>query len=54
MYQIVRSSSFKRDMKNYIYNTKVIDRLKEISMCLLSESLIPEYYQDHPLKGKFS
>ncbi|HBB04906.1 TPA: hypothetical protein DCZ39_08790 [Patescibacteria group bacterium] len=53
MFEITKTSSFKRDMKNHIRNTKIIDNLKEISRCLLSQRCLPEHYQDHSLKGGF-
>ncbi len=53
MYQIVRTSQFKRDVKKVIKRNKDIDKLKELIKKLVKGHALPAKYEDHPLKGDY-
>ena len=53
MYQITKTNTFKKCVKNYENNDKVIDRLKEIFADLIQGKSLLGTYKDHPLKGNF-
>jgi len=53
MYEIVRTSQFKRDIKRAIRRNEGTDKLKTLLALLVEGTPLPEKYQDHPLKGDY-
>jgi len=53
MYEIVRTSQFKRDVKKAQRQHKDMEKLKTLIKKLFVEKSLPTKYQDHPLKGNY-
>jgi mRNA interferase YafQ len=53
MYQIVRTSRFKRDVKKALKRHKDIEKLKKVIKKLVKGQTLSEKYQDHPLQGDY-
>jgi mRNA interferase YafQ len=53
MYEIVRTSQFKRDVKKALRRNKDPEKLKTLVKKLVKGQSLPEKYQDHPLKGDY-
>lgn len=53
MYEIVRTSQFKRDVKKALRRNKDPEKLKTLVKKLIKGQSLPEKYQDHPLKGNY-
>ena len=53
MYQIVRTSQFKRDVKKALKRNKDMDKLKELIKKLVQDRILPARYKDHPLRGDY-
>ena len=55
MYEIFRSTRYRKDLKLIAYNKKLVDEIG-IVIALLSENdtPLPKEYSDHPLKGKYA
>jgi len=53
MYEIVRTSQFKRDVKKALRRNKDMDKLKSLIMKLVKGLSLPAKYEDHPLKGDY-
>lgn len=51
MREIVRSTSFKKDVKRAQKRGKDMERLKAVIILLLSDEPLPERLRDHPLRG---
>jgi mRNA interferase YafQ len=49
--EIVRSTTFKKDVKRAEKRGKDMSKLKAVVLLLLDDSLLPERLKDHPLKG---
>jgi mRNA interferase YafQ len=48
-----QTSTFKRSLKKYRHDEKLLLELEKVVALLLNEQNIPEKYRDHELKGKF-
>ena len=53
MYEIFRTSQFKRDVKKALRRGKDPEKLKEVIKLLISGKTLPARYKDHPLKGDY-
>ena len=53
MYEIVRTSQFKRDIKKALRRKKDPDKFKELIKQLVKGRSLAVRYQDHPLKGNY-
>ncbi len=53
MYQIVRTSQFKRDIKKSLRRNSNMDKFKRLIVLLTGTDELPEKYKDHPLKGEY-
>lgn len=53
MYEIVRTSQFKRDVKKALRRNKDTEKLKTLIKKLVKGQSLPAKYQDHPLKGDY-
>jgi len=53
MYQIVRSSTFKKQLKRFQYNYKFLSELSFVIDSLQKWAVLPKKYYDHNLKGNF-
>ena len=53
MYEIVRTSRFKRDVKKALRRNKDPETLKGLIKKLIKGQSLPANYQDHPLKGDY-
>ena len=53
MYEIVRTSQFKRDVKKALRRNKDPEKLKGLIKKLVKGQSLPAKYQDHPLKGDY-
>ncbi len=51
MLRLAYSSRFKKDYKRFQHNSDLLAEIDKVIVLLLSEALIPEKYQGHPLKG---
>jgi len=49
----VRSSQFKRDVKRIQKRGKDMIKLRELLKLLIEQNLLPDSYQDHPLRGNW-
>jgi len=54
MYKIISSSSFKKSLKRYKNNQRLISRIKETLECLKSNNKLPVKYKEHELKGSYA
>jgi mRNA interferase YafQ len=48
-----QTTSFKRSLKKYKHDKKLLRILEEITELLVNEKTIPREYLDHPLSGKY-
>ena len=53
MYEIIRTSQFKRDVKKALRRNKDVDKLKKLIKKLVKGEALDEKYRDHPLKGDY-
>jgi len=53
MFEILRTSQFKRDVKKARKRGKDTDRLKTVIALLVQGRTLPAKYKDHQLKGMF-
>ena len=53
MYEIVRTSQFKRDVKKAVRRNKDPEKLKTLIKKLVTGDPLPARYQDHPLRGDY-
>ena len=53
MFEILRTSQFKRDVKRARTCVKDTDRLKTVIALLAQGRILPAEYKDHQLKGVF-
>ena len=53
MFDILRTSQFKRDVKKVVKRGKDTDRLKTVIVLLAQGRALPTKYNDHQLKGSF-
>lgn len=53
MLVLVRTSQFKRDVKLLQKQGKDMEKLKTLLKLLVTQSSLPEEYQDHPLRGNW-
>jgi mRNA interferase YafQ len=53
MYEIVRTSQFKRDVKKALRRSKDREKLKVLLKKLIKGQSLSAKYQDHPLKGDY-
>lgn len=54
MYIIKKTSQFKKDIKKYQYNKKVLSKLEEALRFLILKKELPMNFYDHQLKGNLS
>lgn len=54
MFEIVRQTKFKRDVKLVKKQGKDLELLKEVIKLLLSGNPLPPEYNDHPLIGNYA
>jgi len=52
-YRIRRSAQFKRDVKRATKRGKDIEQLLSAVQQLAEGRSLPDYYHDHPLKGRY-
>lgn len=53
MRNIVRSSQFKRDVKQAQKRGKDMSKLREILLLLVEGAVLPAHFRDHPLSGEW-
>ncbi|MCM5705847.1 type II toxin-antitoxin system YafQ family toxin [Larsenimonas salina] len=53
MLVLVRTSQFKRDVKRLQKQGKDMEKLKTLLTLLVTQSPLPEEYQDHSLRGNW-
>jgi mRNA interferase YafQ len=53
MFEILRTSQFKRDAKKAKKRGKDVDRLKTVIVLLAEGKTLPAKYKDHQLRGVF-
>ncbi len=53
MFQLILSSRFKKSLKKYKNNKKVINKVKKILGILKSGKELPVNFNEHKLKGKY-
>jgi len=53
MFELLRTSQFKRDVKKAKKRGKDTDRLKTVILLLAQGRTLPAKYKDHPLKGVY-
>ena len=53
MFEIVRTSQFKRDVKKALRRNEDIRKLKALILLLVQGEVLPEKYKDHPLRGDY-
>ena len=53
-YEIQRTSQFKKDYKTAVKRNLDMEQLKKIVKILAEGEALPEEYDDHTLKGKYS
>ena len=53
MYEIIRTSQFKRDVKKALRRNKDVDKLKKLIKKLVKGKALAAKYRDHPLKGDY-
>lgn len=54
MLEIILTKRYRKDIKKYQYNKKVIDELTYILTLLQKQEILPIKYKDHLLMGKYS
>ena len=54
MLKLKQKPSFKKDMKKYKHNNKVLDELEYIISLLIHEKPIPAKYRNHMLTGNYA
>ena len=52
-YELITSSSFKKDYKTLVKRKKKIELLDEVVEMLLDGKILPEKYKDHQLSGNW-
>ena len=52
MLKLIETKKYKKHLKKYRSNAKILDELEKIIILLRNQKLIPEKYCDHQLKGK--
>jgi len=53
MYEIIRTSQFKRDVKKALRRNKDVDKLKKLIKKLVKGEALDAKYRNHPLKGDY-
>ena len=53
-YEIQRTSQFKKDYKTAVKRNLDMEQLKKVVKILAEGETLPEEYDDHTLKGKYS
>ena len=53
MYQIRRSTQFKKDVKRVLKRGKELEQLLNVVQTLAEGELLDAAYLDHPLKGQY-
>ncbi len=53
MLKLKRKSSFKKDLKRYQHDKKLLDELEKVISLLVDEQPLPQKYRNHQLSGKY-